>query len=273
MSERIRTGLLYNLAFGPWVEQAPDSISCLEIPAYHLFNISRKVVDTLSRPQPTIVSNGRLSLGTPGSLDPDRLQNFAAIVERADPLWICEPLCFSTTSEHNWGFPLPICPGPSALNTVVDHAKDVMDACRKPLLLENTASFIRPRGSMRDTDFINQACHKAECGLLLDVTALLVNARNHRFDPIRWLHQIDPRLLVQLHVSGYTTLNNGRLADDHLHAVQDDVWSLAAEAVRYSPPRAIILERSGNFPPLFEIELELARAHRLAHRMPTRAAS
>jgi uncharacterized protein (UPF0276 family) len=273
LSDFPRTGLLFNLAFAPWLDQAPDAVACLEIPAFHLFSISRKVVDALSHRCPTIVSNGRLSIGTPGPLDSERLRSLAAIVQGADPLWLSEPLCFSRTPEHNLVFPLPLSPGAGALNTIVDHATQVMDACRKPLLLENTASFLRPRSPMRETDFINQACSKANCGLLLDVTALLVNARNHRFDPVRWLRQIDPALILQLHVSGYTLHDDGSITDDHLHAVQDDVWDLAAEALSYSRPRAVILERTGNYPPVFEMERDLARARTLAGRASPRVAS
>ena len=121
----------------------------------------------------------------------------------------------------------------------------------------------RIRGSIRETDFLNQVCHKAKCGLLLDVTALLVNAINHRFDPVKWLHQIDNRLILQLHVSGYSRREN-RCFDEHLSAVQEDVWNLLEEVLGYCSPRAIILEREGNYPPIFAIERELARMKELS---------
>ena len=160
---------------------------------------------------------------------------------------------------------MPVNPGSRSLNTIVEHAIQVMDICQKPLLLETIASSIQPRGSARETDFLNQICQKAKCGLLLDVTALLVNARNHRFDPVGWLHQVDRQLILQLHVSGYSRRDH-RYFDEHSSDVQEDVWELVAEVLDYSSPRAIILEREGSYPPVFVIERELARLKKLSRR-------
>lgn len=208
------------------------------------------------------MSGGWLSLGTPGPLDVNRISSFAAIVKRTNPLWISEPLGFSSTEESTWPTYLPVSPGSRSLNTIVEHAIQVIDVCQKPLLLETTASSIQARGSIRETDFLNQVCHKAKCGLLLDVTALLVNAINHRFDPVEWLHQVDRRLILQLHVSGYSRRDN-RCFDEHSNAVQEDVWHLLDEVLGYCNPRAIILEREGSYPPVFVIERELARLKEL----------
>jgi hypothetical protein len=203
-------------------------------------------------------------------LDADNLRAFVAIVERTKPAWIAEPLGFSQTEECRWEAYLPICPGPGSLNTIVDHAVQVMDKCQRLLLFETTASSIQVHGSIRETDFLNQACQKAKCGLLLDVTALLVNALNHRFDPVEWLRQIDPRLILQLHVSGYSRRDR-RCFDEHLGAVQEDVWNLVEDVLARCSPRAIILEREGNYPPIFAIERELARLKTLSRTYPPRS--
>ena len=139
----------------------------------------------------------------------------------------------------------------------------VMDVCQKLLLLETTASSIQARGSIREADFLNQLCQKANCGLLLDVTALLVNSINHHYDPVEWLHQVDRRLILQLHVSGYSRRGN-HCFDEHLSAVQEDVWNLVKEVLGYCSPRAIIIEREGNYPPIFAIEHELDRLKELS---------
>jgi len=192
------------------------------------------------------------------------------MVDRINPMWISEPLGFSRTDESGWDAYLPVCPGQSSLGTIVDHARQVMDVCQKRLLLETIASSIQPRGSIRETDFLNQVCHQAQCGLLLDVTALLVNAMNHRFDPVEWLHQVDSRLILQLDVSGYSRRDN-RCFDEHLSAVQEDVWNLLEQVLGYCSPRAIVLEREGNYPPIFSIGRELARLKELSRTSPLRS--
>ena len=227
-------------------------------------------MESIAGLRPTIVSGGRLSLGTVGPLDVNSVSAFATIVKRTNPLWISEPLGFSRTEESTWPTYLPVSPGPRSLTTLAEHAIQVMDACQKLLLLETTASSIRAAGSIRETDFLNQVCQKASCGLLLDVTALLVNAINHRFDAVEWLHQIDRRHILQLHVSGYSRRDN-RCFDEHLSAVQEDVWNLVEEVLGYCSPRAIIIEREGNYPPTFAIERELGRLKELSRTFPLRS--
>ena len=200
----------------------------------------------------------------------NRVRAFAAIVERAKPLWISEPFGFSRTYEFGWETNLPACPGPGSLNTIAEHAIQVMDVCQRLLLLETTASSIQARGSICEADFLNQVCHKANCGVLLDVTALLVNAINHGFDPLEWLHQVDRRLIVQLHVSGYSRRDN-RCFDEHLSAIQEDVWNLVEEVLGYCRPSAVIIEREGSYPPVFAIEGELARLKELSGTFPPRS--
>jgi uncharacterized protein len=265
-----QVGVVYSMAFAPWLEQSREFVEGLELQAHRFYYPSAKLIDSICRLGPTIISKGRLSLGTPGLLDADRVRAFAAIVDRANPLWISEPLGFSRTDESSWEADLPVCPGQTSLRTVADHAMQVMDVCQKLLLLETTASSIQARGSIRETDFLNQVCQKANCGILLDVTALLVNAINHRFDPIEWLHQVDRRLILQLHVSGYSRRDK-RCFDEHLGAVQEDVWSLVEEVLGYCSPRAITLEREGSYPPIFSIERELARLKELSRTLPVRS--
>lgn len=270
MKRSVQVGVLYSRAFTPWLEQSGAFAECLELQAFLFYSQSPKLADSICRLRPTILSQGGLSLGTPGPLQSDRVRAFAAMVDRTNPMWISELLGFSRTDEFNWDADLPVCPGERSLRTIADHAKEVMDVCQKLLLLETTASPIRYRGSIRETDFLNQVCHQANCGLLLDVTALLVNAMNHRFDPVKWLRQIDNRLISQVHVSGYSRSGN-RWVDDHLSAVQGDVWNLLEEVLGYCAPRAMILERVGNYPPIFAIESELARLKELSRTTPSEA--
>lgn len=270
MNRPDQIGVLYSTTFAPWLERSSALVECLEVQAHRFYYPNAKHVDSICRLRPTIISKGQLSLGTPGPLQADRVRAFAAIVKRTNPLWISEPFGFSSTAEFTWSTDLPLSPGSRSLNTIVEHAIQVMDVCQKPLLLETIASSIQARGSIRETDFLNRVCQKANCGLLLDVTALLVNAVNHRFDPVEWLHQVDRRLILQLHVSGYSRRDN-HCFDEHSNAVQEDVWHLLEEVLAYCSPRAIILERESSFPPVFLIERELARLKELSGAFPLRS--
>ena len=106
--------------------------------------------------------------------------------------------------------------------------------------------------------FLGRLCERADCGLLLDVTNLYINSRNHGFDPRAWLRELDPRRIVQLHVVGYS-VRDGRWQDSHAEPIQDDLRELVHDVLAYAPVRSIIIERDANFPPVEELAEELRK--------------
>ena len=133
------------------------------------------------------------------------------------------------------------------LNIVAEHARAVSERCGKPIILENITSHLRMEGEFTEPEFLNRLCEAADCGLLLDVTNLFINARNHHFDAKSWLYDLDPDRIVQLHVVGYSE-RDGRLQDTHGQDIQEDLWELIHETLDYARVRAIIVERDDNFP-------------------------
>jgi hypothetical protein len=249
-------GLGYRHELAGWIATRPCEIGCLEIVAEHFFDGPRGALASLRRVHPLLVHGLGLSLGTPGPLDEPTLTAFARVVGEADPLWISEHAAFTRTSAVDLGHLNPLVPSHSALAVLADHAKEVMDRCRKPLLLENIATHLLPRGSMNEPEFLNRLCDRAGCGLLLDVTNLYVNSRNHRFDPLGWLDALDLRRVRQLHVVG-CTFHEGRWHDLHAEPIQAEIHALLDEVLARTPVEAVILERDGRFPPSEELAAEL----------------
>ena len=87
---------------------------------------------------------------------------------------------------------------------------------------------------------------KGDCGLLLDVTNLYVNSRNHKFDPLHWLNSLDPKRIGQLHIVGYREAD-GEVFDSHSNPVQEDLWDLFKEVIKHSGVEAAIIERDVRF--------------------------
>ena len=109
-----------------------------------------------------------------------------------------------------------------------------------------------------EPEFLNRLCEKADCGILLDVTNLYINSKNHGFDPRTWLNELNPERIVQLHVVGYS-VRAGRWEDLHSEPIQDDLLGLIREVLAYAPVRAIIIERDSNFPEPEELAVELRK--------------
>jgi uncharacterized protein (UPF0276 family) len=204
-----------------------------------------------------------LSLGSPGPLDEHLLDLFAGVVKDANPLWISDHLSFTRTSEIEFGHFNPICPNRENVGLIADHVREVVETCGKPLLLENITTSLRVRGSLSETEFLNRVCEAADCGLLLDVTNLFVNSRNHDFDPYSWLHDIDSHRIAQLHVVGYEH-SNARWHDTHREGIQSDLWELIHTTLEYASVQAAIIERDENFPKVDEFERELQLLKRAA---------
>ena len=126
------------------------------------------------------------------------------------------------------------------------------------MILENVTTFLQISGDMRETEFLNQLCDQVDCGLLLDVTNLWINSRNHGFDPLRWLHELNPERIVQLHVVGYS-VEEGIYYDRHADAIQDELYDLVREVLDHAAVRAIVVERDVDLPPPAALANELTR--------------
>ncbi len=251
-------GISYRQELAPWLDTCPEEVECLEIIAEHFFDGGFDRLRTLSKKYPLSVHGLGMSLGTPGPLDHETLERFARVVDVCDPLWVSEHVAFTRTNEVDLGHLNPVRPGMESINVIAEHAHAIVERCGKPLILENITTDLQIQGTISEPEFLNCLCEAADCGLLLDVTNLYINARNHGFDARRWLHEIEPHRIVQLHVVGYSR-RSGRWRDLHAEAIQDDLWTLIEEAIDYAPIKSVILERDWNFPPTFELAAELRR--------------
>lgn len=250
-----RLGVGYRQPLANWIDSHPAQLNCLEITAEHFFDDSTKLMELRSHYDLFVHGLG-LSLGTPGPLDAIYLDRFAAICEIAQPLWISEHIAFTRTADVDLGHLNPIPYTPETLAYFVDHALEVKERCQRPLLLENITSHIEINSPLSETTFINEVCERAGCYLLLDVTNLLVNSRNHGYSPSQWIQEIHPTFIKQLHIVGYTE-SDGTFYDSHANNIQQDLYSLIRQVIEYSQVDSIIIERDNNFPSMAQLGQEL----------------
>ena len=239
-------GLGYRQELASWIDSHPPEIDCLEITAEHFFKKSEGRLAELSTRYRLFVHGLGLSLGTPGPLDASRLKAFADVAVASRAEWISEHVAFTRTSDMDLGHLNPVQPTRAMVEVIADHAREIADCCQRPIILENITSHLRLSGELSETDFLNAICERANCGLLLDVTNLFINSKNHRFDPLTWLDELDATRIVQLHIVGYS-VENGRYMDSHAQPIQSELLDLAAEILRKAPVRAVILERDAEF--------------------------
>jgi uncharacterized protein (UPF0276 family) len=114
--------------------------------------------------------------------------------------------------------------------------------------------------------FVHAVCEEADCGLLLDVNNVVVNAKNRKRDARADLFALPLHRTLQMHVAGHET-HHGRCLDSHGAPVSEQVTLLAAEALAHiGRPLPVLLERDLDIPPLTDVldEADQLRARLMA---------
>lgn len=261
----MRIGVGYRRELASWIATRPPLVQCLEITAEHFIDNGDETLAGLQPDFPVFVHGLSLSLGTPGPLDANRLDAFARVVAAVKPQWVSEHIAFTRAAGIDLGHLNPIRPTCEMLAILADHAKILADRVGLPVLLENITSHVPLTGDFNEPDFLNALCDRAGCALLLDVTNLFVNSRNHHFDPLAWLRQLDPKRIVQLHIVGYSRTGD-RYTDSHGEPIQPELIALAQAVLDYAPVHAIILERDEDFPADHDLTGELRKLETLHER-------
>ena len=197
-------------------------------------------------------------------IDPDHLARIRGLCDRYAPDSFSEHLAWSSHDGAFLNDLLPLPYTPATLDRVVAHVDQVQTALRRPILLENPATYVVFADSeIPETEFLAAIAERTGCGLLLDVNNVYVNAVNHGYDARDFLARMPTARIASYHVAGHYDEAPDLKVDTHGAPVKDDVWSLLAEAYRLHGVRPTLLERDFNLPPLPVLQEEVERIRRL----------
>lgn len=251
-------GLGHRPGLARWLSSGVSEVQCLELTAEHFFDATDDTISAVGARYPCSVHGLGLSLGTPGPLDADIVARYARVARLANACWATEHVAFTRADGIDLGHLNPIAPTRDNVALLTDHATTLHETTGLPVCLENITSALALEGDMREVEFLNALCDTPSIGLLLDVTNLWVNARNHGFDAFAWLCELRPGAVKQAHIVGYGE-QHGRLVDDHRAPIQPELLDLLAAAADAQPIEAVILERDLDIPGPAELVSELAR--------------
>ena len=219
------------------------------------------VLEQVRQRHPVILHGVSMSLGSPEGLRQPYLDRLSRLIDRIDPLWVSDHLCWTGTGGINSHDLLPLPYTQESLDVVAANIMQAQDVLGRPLLIENPSSYVTFRQSeMTEWDFLGTLCRRTGCYLLLDVNNIYVSATNHRFNAVDYLDAIPYDRVRQIHLAGHS---QGRtmLIDTHDHPVPDPVWALYDEVCRRATgPIATMIERDDNIPPLDDLLAELDTA-------------
>lgn len=214
---------------------------------------------------PVVPHGVSLSLGSDGH--PDHAPRLKRLLDRIQPPWWSDHLCFTGAAGVNAHDLLPLPYVPATLQHVVDRIREVQDRTGRLFAVENVSSYLSYTASDRpEWDFLAEVVERADCALLLDVNNIVVSAHNHAFDPYTYLDAVPGDRVVQIHLAGHTIKAEGFRLDTHDQEVCDEVWALYQEVIRRYGSISTLIEWDEHIPPLPRLveEVDRARARRQA---------
>lgn len=223
------------------------------------------VLDAVRAKYPVALHGVSLSVGSAHGVDDAYLARLRTLVDRVDPLWVSDHLCWTRTSAHNSHDLLPLPYTCEALDVVCANIARAQDALGRPMLFENPSSYCSfPGDEMMEWEFLAAMCRRTGCYLLLDINNIHVSAHNHGFAATDYLAGLPLEQVRQVHLAGHTP--GEILIDTHDRAICDGVWDLYAHAAPLLGEIATMIERDDAIPPLSALLGELDMAQAVARR-------
>ncbi|MBP7082112.1 MAG: DUF692 domain-containing protein [Rhodocyclaceae bacterium] len=222
------------------------------------------MLDQIRRDFPMVMHGVSLSIGGTAPIDVEYLRQLKVLIERIEPAWISDHLCWTGTDGLNLHDLLPMPYTERALRHLVERISQVQEFLGRKILLENVSSYVTYRADeMSEWEFIAALLQRSGCDLLLDVNNIYVSSVNHGFNPQHFIDAIPATHVRQIHLAGHE--NHGSyIIDTHDHPVCDAVWDLYAYSVRRLGAVPTMIERDDNIPPLNELLDELDTVRRTA---------
>ncbi|MDQ3160376.1 MAG: DUF692 domain-containing protein [Pseudomonadota bacterium] len=203
-----------------------------------------------------------LSLGGPDPLDMGLLAKTRDFLERHHVALYSEHLSYCSADGHLYDLlPLPFTD--EAVAHVAARIRQVQDVLGRRIAIENISYYAAPYQALREVDFVNAVLAEADCGLLLDVNNVHVNAINHGYDAAAFIDAMPTARIDSYHVAGHFDEADDLKIDTHGTTVKDAVWALLAHAYQRHGVRPTLLERDFNFPPLPMLLGEVSRIREL----------
>ncbi|MHC8393258.1 MNIO family bufferin maturase [Pseudomonas sp. LB3P93] len=209
-----------------------------------------------------------LSIGAEGPLDLQHLQRLAELIKRYQPHSFSEHLAWSSHGPVFLNDLLPLAYDNATLSRVCEHIDQVQTTLKRPMLLENPATYLAfKRSTIDEADFISEVIRRTGCGLLLDVNNVYVSSINHQRDPLAYIDALPLHAVGEIHLAGFAedtdSLGDRLLIDDHGAPIDNAVWALYVQVLERVGPMATLIERDNQLPAFSVLHAEARQADEL----------
>jgi len=228
-----------------------------------------------------------MALGSACGLDPQHLEQLAALVERIEPVRVSDHACFARAPCSARGIVhasdlLPVAFTQGQLDVFCANVQQVQERLRRPILVENLSSYLDfAEADYTEAEFFAALVRRTGCGMLLDVNNLMVNAKNaHHTAPLQAVCDgldalaaaLPAGAVGEIHLAGHSE-QGGLVIDDHADHVSLPVWMAYAHALQRFGATPTLIEWDDRLPPLNVLLDEAAQAQTLLDDVQREATS
>lgn len=207
---------------------------------------------------PISLHSTAMGLGSASGIPEPYLKQLVELSAQVKPFLMSDHAAFAWGEVNNKpvhaGDLLPLVYNDENLAIMVKHIDQVQQRLGRQLLIENLSTYITlPGSTLSEPTFLYKLTEMTQCGLLLDLNNILINAHNQaQHNPLQyaktWLASIPNDCIGEIHLAGFTPPKAGSMAiDDHSQAVSNTCWEL----YKYT------LQQFGNIPTLIEWDNQL----------------
>jgi uncharacterized protein (UPF0276 family) len=221
----------------------------------------QRTLDAANERWPIVTHSVSLNVGGLEPLDEPLLRETQKLARRLQMPFFSDHVCYSSVNGGPVHDLLPLPFTHEAVEHLAARAREAAARVDLPLVLENATFYAHmPGAEMDEAAFLRAALEQGDCGMLLDVNNVFVNAQNHGGDARAFIDRMPMERVRQIHVAGHTRVGE-TIIDTHIGPVIDPVWEL----YRYTLRRAgrmipTLVEWDQEIPALPEVLAEVRRA-------------
>jgi uncharacterized protein (UPF0276 family) len=225
-----------------------------------------RILGEMRERRPLVLHGVSLDLGASDALSGEYLDSLAALAERFQPAWLSDHLCWTAHGNAHLHDLLPLPHTEEAVRHVAARICAVQERLGRRIAIENVSSYARFTGdALSEGEFLARVAREADCGILLDLNNLFVNAHNHGDDADAAVAALDPARVFQIHLAGPSE-NGALLIDTHDHPVRDEVWALYERTLAKLGPVSTLIEWDEQIPAWERVVAEADRAREIVAR-------
>lgn len=263
-------GLRLRREYVPEVLSRRPDVGWFEIISENYMDVEPEALgqlDGIRAHYPVTMHGISLAIGSPWPLDMGYLERLKKLIDRIDPAWVSDHLCWSGADDTQ-GRMLPLPYSQDTLEHVVPRILEVQDYLGRRILLENVP-LERDRMSQEfhEAEFLGEVARRSDSLILLDISNLHTTCVNQGLDPDDYLNLLPENRVQQIHLAGAMQLCEPEVCD--IESIKDPIWECYGNTLSRFGPVSTMIERIDCIPSLEDMVGQLHKARRAARSTVT----